>query len=527
MKRFLTFVIFVAFCANSFSQSGISTNKTMMLNDGLGGTTNNALPPSDSNFFDVNFWHLTNALGNGGYSPTASATNIPAYFLTNFDTRSWTNTSGQVTVSNAGGNTAQITISGSSATGGTSQTLQSTPAGLVLSGQLQIGSSSSTFGSQSVRAGEFLGDLLDVGAGATNSVFTNGVVVATPKGTNAFGDGNWTNSGTVQFKGIPGGTGYFAALDASGNISAAVPGGGGGASGNISVTGVTNTSLTPNTVLGAGAGTNEVSIANPPTPFGFMAFNGTSNVWASPDDTISWREEFMSGATTLAAGTIDYGFGERNWGKTGTYNYGSLQEATGVTLYPNHPGQIEMNASPTTAGWIHMVENYPGQSGGAFEHTCSSMEYIEWDWLQYTVIPNSSNAFCALAGWGDANGGNYPANGCWWQIDNASTNVLECVCAKASVYVTNWSTTTTTAAGTWYKLSIQWLPNTNVVFMTNHVPVWTNTVTTSVAPAHDMWPFFGMGTATTNCVSTPLAIIDYCAWYQHLGTNTAWGVYGR
>ena len=41
-----------------------------------------------------------------------------------------------------------------------------------------------------------------------------------------------TNTGPVKFAGITGGSGYFAALDASGNVTAAIPAGGGGGSGS-------------------------------------------------------------------------------------------------------------------------------------------------------------------------------------------------------------------------------------------------------------------------------------------------------
>ena len=124
------FALCAFFCNNAFPQSSISTNKTFMLNDGLGSTTNNALPPSDSNFFVINSNLLNQAVSpnsSAGVSSVNGQNGNIINVLTNADARVWTNVSGQVTVSNAGGNTAQITISGSSATGGTSQTLESTP----------------------------------------------------------------------------------------------------------------------------------------------------------------------------------------------------------------------------------------------------------------------------------------------------------------------------------------------------------------------------------------------------------------
>ncbi len=66
----LLFLLTSVLCSltSAWAQSAVSTNKTLMVNNGLGGTTNNVLPPSDTNFFDVNFWHLTNALVRGGFS---------------------------------------------------------------------------------------------------------------------------------------------------------------------------------------------------------------------------------------------------------------------------------------------------------------------------------------------------------------------------------------------------------------------------------------------------------------------------
>ncbi len=272
--------------------------------------------------------------------------------------------------------------------------------------------------------------------------------------------------------------------------------------------------------------TTQVSIANPVTPLGFLSYNGFSNVWDTPDTAVAWRDEFMGGCPAQQPLYYTYGFGDLNWGFYFTYGDCFLEAATGVGLYPNHPGELELSATGNTVCAGNLVKNYPGQASGAFEHACMSYEYIEWDVLLYTTLPASPNIFYTATGVSDVEG-NYPADGLWFQMDSFSTNHIECVSAVGSVYHTNWLSAVPTVQQKWYKFGIQWLQNSNVIFSINHTNYYTNSTLSQIPSSTMLWAFDGMGVTATGGSGTPLQIIDYCAFYQRLGTNSAWGVYGR
>jgi len=65
-RKIFTTLCLLSLLADAFASS-VSTNKTFMLNDGTGGTTDNALPPNETNFFNANYgWLDMAAIPPGG-----------------------------------------------------------------------------------------------------------------------------------------------------------------------------------------------------------------------------------------------------------------------------------------------------------------------------------------------------------------------------------------------------------------------------------------------------------------------------
>jgi hypothetical protein len=209
-----------------------------------------------------------------------------------------------------------------------------------------------------------------------------GAASQTPWGQNINGNGfslygvlGLTNSGPVKFGGIPGGSGYFAALDASGNVTAAIPAGSGG--GGL----FTTTNLTTNGGkydLAQTIGPTNVAVQGWVTVAGNQTNAGTLTATTVGAVTMSATSVLNVKAINLTNSLIQTTTHANSF-NAGAWSDDGMGDITAVGFSGIGSSLTSLNASALAAGTLPgSVFPSGGSSGQYLELTGTSPNTIAW-----------------------------------------------------------------------------------------------------------------------------------------------------
>lgn len=247
------------------------------------------------------------------------------------------------------------------------------------------------------------------------------------------------------------------------------------------------------------ASNNFVSPTNSATDTYVLTASGTSGAtkWAAAGGSVAAGSDgsdycSMGGAASWLNMTNSYRYyNELDTAASTTMgiNYGSTLgggASSGASSFA-HPGVfgVYLRATNTGAyGWIASGSGaaeksiyLQSEASGQFDFLCYAV------WVYAGAATNRPLYFVGLLD--NCNVTTYPTDGLFFQLDPATTNAWEAVCAINGSYVTNRYTSPYTSS-TWAWLQVKWTSNTNAIFSYNGMPWYTNTTAAELPVAQAM-----------------------------------------